>query len=49
MKTDTLIYNLYRTLEWQFKGKYPESIEALMHETHKFLQERNLLNQNEED
>lgn len=49
LKSDTLIYNLYRTLEHQFNGRYPESIEALMHQTYKYLSDRRLLDQNDED
>lgn len=52
MTADTLIYNLYRALSSSHvyvKSSKLTSYNALLDQAHKYLEERNLLDQNEED
>lgn len=46
VNSDTLIYNLYRALQDSDNVKHYINI---LYQAHKYLEERNLLDQNEED
>lgn len=48
LKHNTLIYNLYRAL-YEVDKEYGISQAGLLKQAHKYLEERNLLDQNEED